>query len=260
MSGRTCGLTLAGLLAFSLAALPSSSWAQPAPAAPKPKPAGPIQPAPGAAPVQPNRPAPGAPGGAPARPAQPAPGPANRGAAAGIQLSAPNPLGLQPPAAPATVAPAGPPVAPAMPPTAYPPAPVPQPYTQDSYGTSLRTITPPAYVPPMPSHRAYEGGRLLALAKKDRTGLAWPLALEILPPALETKALRDQIDQVSDALFQGSGYGKPDPGLVSQLKEDVDELQALFRDRGDFLPVSDEALRDANRFLHRLRAAVLDLR
>jgi hypothetical protein len=148
----------------------------------------------------------------------------------------------------------------------YPPAPAgaaapgSQPYNQNASGASLRTSASLPYTTPAPTERDFKGGRLLALANKGKPGLAWPLGLEILPPALETKALRDQIDKVSDTLLEELQAGRSSPSLVSQLKEDVDELQALMRERGDFLPVSDQAIEQASHFLHRLRAAVQDLR
>jgi len=82
--------------------------------------------------------------------------------------------------------------------------------------------------------------------------LNWPLALRILPPAPEAAELRRSIESRAAELQAG----KADDRLVRDLNRDLDRLTTLLAEKGDRLPVSDQATNDARTFLRKMREAL----
>jgi hypothetical protein len=99
------------------------------------------------------------------------------------------------------------------------------------------------------------GGPLVGLANAEG-GLDWPLALRILPPGLETSDLRKRIDARAAELQREAAGGQMDATVLREANRDVDRLGALLADRGDFLPVSQQATTEGRQFLERLRDAL----
>jgi hypothetical protein len=96
------------------------------------------------------------------------------------------------------------------------------------------------------------GGPLVGLLNADG-GLDWPLALRILPPGPGVSYLRQQLDARAAEVQRQAGAGQVDPALLRGMSRDVADLQALLADRGDFLPVSQQATNDARLFLRKLQ-------
>lgn len=87
-------------------------------------------------------------------------------------------------------------------------------------------------------------------------GLDWPLALRILPPGLQTRDLRAQLDARAEEVRRQAASGRVDPDLLRQASRAVDRLGGILADRGDTLPVSGQATTDARQFLRDLRDAL----
>ncbi len=88
----------------------------------------------------------------------------------------------------------------------------------------------------------------------DKSQLDWPLGLRILPPDLETKPLRRELDTLlRTARGQASSTGRVQPRLISKAERDIKKLRKLLDERGPTLPVSDYAITEAKHFLTRLK-------
>jgi hypothetical protein len=90
-------------------------------------------------------------------------------------------------------------------------------------------------------------------------GLDWPLALRILPPGPEVRALRQQIEARAQEVERQAKSGQVSPALVRQLSQDVDALGDILADRAASLPVSQQAIADAGRFIQKLRDTIKTL-
>jgi hypothetical protein len=88
--------------------------------------------------------------------------------------------------------------------------------------------------------------------EEDVKGLDWPLALRILPPALETGPLREHVTSLAAKVERQAASGEVEPRLLKALSADVSRLRQLLAERADFLPVSQTAKDDARRFLRQL--------
>jgi hypothetical protein len=94
----------------------------------------------------------------------------------------------------------------------------------------------------------------------SEAALDWPLALRILPPGVETQALRQDIDaRLTEARRQAIA-GRPVSHLVRALDHDVDRLGRLLRERADSLGASRQAIDEAHSFLARLKDTIAMLR
>jgi hypothetical protein len=91
---------------------------------------------------------------------------------------------------------------------------------------------------------------------KDDGRVDWPVALRILPPGLETKALRESLDARVAQLQTQGGDGKADAGLVKEAKGDLNKLDELLADRDGLLPVTQDAMGQAKDFVRKLRSAL----
>jgi hypothetical protein len=103
------------------------------------------------------------------------------------------------------------------------------------------------------------GGPLAGLLN-DEGKLDWPLALRILPPGPQVSQLRQQIDARAGELQREAATGQTNPGLARELSHDVDTLRSLLADRAESLPVSQQALTEARRFLHKLQDTLQTVR
>jgi hypothetical protein len=112
-------------------------------------------------------------------------------------------------------------------------------------------IYPPAPAQPETPH----GGPLVGLLKAEG-GLDWPLALRILPPAVETRELRERIDSQASEVQRQAAEGQVDGDLLRRMSEDVARLREVLAEREGSLPVSDQAMADAGRFLRKVREAL----
>ena len=99
-----------------------------------------------------------------------------------------------------------------------------------------------------------------AAAAPSEAALDWPLALRILPPASDTKALRQDIDARLAQAQRQAAAGRLAPSLVQALDRDVGRLARMLREKADVLPVSRPAIADAESFLARLKGTIKTLR
>jgi hypothetical protein len=90
--------------------------------------------------------------------------------------------------------------------------------------------------------------------------LEWPLALRILPPALETGPLREHVTRLAAEVERQAAAAEVEPRLLKALSADVSRLRQLLAERADFLPVSQTAKDDARRFLRQLSQSPTGLR
>jgi len=117
------------------------------------------------------------------------------------------------------------------------------------------------YVNPYDSSAAFAQGQnqnarsgpLLGLLNAEGR-LDWPLALRVLPP--ETRDLRQRIDVRAGEVQSQAAAGKVDAGLLRDASRDVEKLREILVDRADRLPVSEQAMTDAWRFIRNLRNAL----
>ena len=111
-------------------------------------------------------------------------------------------------------------------------------------------------VSPTPAHKGID--RLAGLTKADGS-LDWPLGLRVLPPAAETEALRQKITtEVLDALDRVE-EGKAPRAAVQQASQDIDRLQRILNERAQDVPLTDQAVTDASRFLRNLKNRIKGL-
>jgi hypothetical protein len=88
---------------------------------------------------------------------------------------------------------------------------------------------------------------------KDKS-LAWPVGLRILPPALETKPLRDRIDKLLAEAKEQSVKGRVKADLVADLRDNLAKLRKFFSKRIDDMTFTQYA--ESKRFLSDLDAAL----
>jgi hypothetical protein len=109
-----------------------------------------------------------------------------------------------------------------------------------------------------------EGGSYNALdvigVPNDGGRLSWPLALRILPPALEARELRERAEVlVQAAAIQWAG-GRLNPSTAKEASHAVARLRSLLADRSPTLPISREACQEGSRFLDGLQSALESLK
>lgn len=142
--------------------------------------------------------------------------------------------------------------------------------TFSGYGSGYVPLTsgyaypPPssAYIPQQgepnqtPAHKGLE--RLAGLTQADGS-LAWPLGLRVLPPAAETDQLRRKISTEVLGTVDRAEDGKVPRSSVQQANRDIDRLEALLNERAGDVPLTDQALSDARRFLRNLKERINNL-
>jgi hypothetical protein len=102
------------------------------------------------------------------------------------------------------------------------------------------------------SPRGSTGKGLAGLFEGDGT-LDWPLGLRILPPALETEALRREVETFLRAALKGLGTGKAPASALNEARLDIGRLQYLLAQHADQLPVSSYTVTEAAHYLRRLQ-------
>jgi hypothetical protein len=120
---------------------------------------------------------------------------------------------------------------------------------QGSYGTVSTTRT---------EGSSNKAGVFAGLTKPEG-GVDWPLALRILPPGFETKDLRQRIDDRVAQLQVQAADGKVDAGLLKEANGDLDRLQRLLAEKGEFMSLPQEATTKAKDFVRSLRSALASL-
>jgi hypothetical protein len=98
-----------------------------------------------------------------------------------------------------------------------------------------------------------KAGVFAGLVKEDG-GLDWPLALRILPPGLETKALRDRLD--AEVREIQAAEGKSESAPLGEMKRNLDRLTDIWADRAELMLVSEEARIKGKEFIRKLREAL----
>jgi hypothetical protein len=88
---------------------------------------------------------------------------------------------------------------------------------------------------------------------KEKT-LAWPLSLRVLPPALETKPLRDRIDKLLPEAKEQAVKGRVKADLLAELTDNIARLRKYFARRMEDMTFSQYA--EGKRFLSDLEASV----
>jgi hypothetical protein len=84
-------------------------------------------------------------------------------------------------------------------------------------------------------------------------GIEWPLGLRILPPGAETQALRGEVETFIKLALLQERSGKVNRKLVSKVERDLKKLRRFLDENVDRLDVPPETIREAKRFLRRLR-------
>jgi len=88
---------------------------------------------------------------------------------------------------------------------------------------------------------------------KEKT-LTWPISLRILPPALETKPIRDRIGKLLAEAKEQAVKGRVKADLVADLTDNIARLRKYFARRMEDMTFSQYA--EGKRFLGDLEAAV----
>jgi hypothetical protein len=84
--------------------------------------------------------------------------------------------------------------------------------------------------------------------------LVWPLGLRILPPAPQTRELRDQLDAQLKMLMAMSLSGQDDSHTVRAARQAVDKLYGLLKDQRYVLATA--TYEDASHFIKNLQKAL----
>jgi hypothetical protein len=79
------------------------------------------------------------------------------------------------------------------------------------------------------------------------------LGLRILPPAEETRALRQEVEIFLRAALKGLGSDKAAASALKEAQRDIARLQRLLARNADRLPGSDYTVTEARRYLRRLQ-------
>ena len=157
--------------------------------------------------------------------------------------------------------------------------PVPAPYTPaymyppgsfTGYGNAYVPVGS-SYVPPTPGNPyipqggtanqapAHRGLDRLAGLTNAEGKLAWPLGLRVLPPAAETDPLRDKISTEVLETLDRAEDGKASRASVQQVARDINHFEALLNERAGDVPLTDQAVSDARRFLRNLKERITSL-
>jgi hypothetical protein len=114
------------------------------------------------------------------------------------------------------------------------------------------------YVPASEARRSAARDGFHDLLKNDGS-LDWPLALRVLPPALETRKLREQIQAEVLGALDRKDEGKSRAAFVEEASRGIDRLGRLLNQRADEVPLTDAAVTEGRRFLHSLKTRLQGL-
>src|SRR5205814_4333370 len=84
----------------------------------------------------------------------------------------------------------------------------------------------------------------------EKGHIRWPLGLRVLPPADETKTLREQLDALLPTVASQAALGQASPALVEQGLDAIHALRKLLRPREGTM--AEVTYTDAMRFLDRV--------
>jgi hypothetical protein len=87
----------------------------------------------------------------------------------------------------------------------------------------------------------------------DEDGLAWPLGLLILPPGPQIKELRSEVETLLKVALKQASRGEVSPKLVAKIHWDLSKLRRLLNERAFAMPVSNDTVAEAKRFLEALQ-------
>ena len=88
--------------------------------------------------------------------------------------------------------------------------------------------------------------------------LTWPLGLQIVRPALETKDLRQRIEGLLNGAAQQAGTGRASKQMLDDAGQAIAQLKRLLRQQREDMP--EATYGDAVSFLQRLESAVQAMR
>jgi hypothetical protein len=89
-----------------------------------------------------------------------------------------------------------------------------------------------------------------------KNGIDWPLGLRILPPGPQTKELRSEVETLFKLVILQEASGHVNHKLVSKIERDLQMLRRLLNEHSDQLVVPPYTIREAQRFLKRLKDLV----
>jgi hypothetical protein len=89
---------------------------------------------------------------------------------------------------------------------------------------------------------------------KEKAPLNWPIGLRILPPALETRPLRDKIDKLLPEAKEQTVKGRVKADLLADLRDALAKLRKYFGKRAEDMPFAQYV--ESKRFLADLDTAV----
>jgi plastocyanin len=87
-------------------------------------------------------------------------------------------------------------------------------------------------------------------------GLEWPLGLRLLDPKGQSKELRDEIDDAMKTMFQQPGGTDTTIKLLQQVRDDVDKLDRLYKDRVWDMALTRQQEANVAKFVRKVRQAL----
>jgi hypothetical protein len=93
----------------------------------------------------------------------------------------------------------------------------------------------------------------------DGSRLSWPVGLQILPPAAETSAMRQQIDALALEVATQAANKELNAGTLQETIREVNKLQGLLFENGSRIPALT-SFQQADQFLTRLKDGLSGLR
>ncbi len=102
------------------------------------------------------------------------------------------------------------------------------------------------------------GAGLLTGIVNARGQVDWPLGLQILPPAAETKELRQRAEGLFLAAVQQAGHGRAQPQAVDEASQALSRLRERLRRQRD--EMAEGTYNTAVAFLRRLESTLKALR
>lgn len=87
---------------------------------------------------------------------------------------------------------------------------------------------------------------------KERA-LSWPIGLRIVPPAMETRPLRDKIDKLLAEGREQAAKGRVKAELLAELRDNLARLRKFFKQRAEDMPFAQYT--ESKRFLADLDTA-----
>lgn len=102
------------------------------------------------------------------------------------------------------------------------------------------------------------GNGLLAGIVDAQGNVAWPLGLQILTPALETKEMRKQLESALQGAASQAAQGRVQANVVDEASKVVAKLRQSLRDQR--VGMAEATVRDAETFLNRVEEVLKGMR